>query len=157
MNIFYLDTDYKSIPSMMIDRHVVKMVLETAQLLCSAHKSAPYKITHYNHPCSVWVRKSRNNYLWLCEYGLELCKEYTYRYGKVHKSESILNWCKNNIPSLPDYAFCEPPKAMGEEFKLNSTVESYRNYYKKSKMYNKLGKIMATWTKRKEPVWWNEY
>lgn len=88
MNIFLLDYDVKKCAQSHVDKHVVKMILETAQLLCGAHHvigttdNIPYKLSHKNHPCSIWVRESLTNYLYLCELGLELCYEYTYRYGK---------------------------------------------------------------------------
>lgn len=91
MNIFVLDYCPVKSAQMQCDRHVVKMPLETAQLLCSAYPNdnAPYKRTHYNHPCSIWARKSENNYLWPIEHGLALCLEYNFRYGKNHKSREV--------------------------------------------------------------------
>ena len=65
MNIFVLDNDPFKAAEYQCDKHVVKMVLETAQLLCSAHETAPYKRTHYNHPCAIWTRSSLSNYMWL--------------------------------------------------------------------------------------------
>ena len=79
------------------------MILESSQLLCGVHwlsgSEAPYKLSHRNHPCSIWTRKSLSNYLWLCELGLELCNEYTRRYGKTHKTKQILEWCLDNKPT----------------------------------------------------------
>jgi len=84
MNIFVLDTNQEKNPEYHCDKHVVKMIVETAQLLCSAHwmsgGSATYRKTHVNHPCAVWARKTKSNYLWLCNHGLALCNEYTKRY-----------------------------------------------------------------------------
>lgn len=103
MNIFYLDSDYKKIPLYMIDKHIVKMIVETSQLLCSCHYlsnsklNIPYKLTHKNHPCVLWVYKSLSNYIWLCKLGLEICKEYTYRYDKIHKSQTVIEWCIDNL------------------------------------------------------------
>lgn len=94
MNIFYLDSNPTLCAKYHNDKHVVKMILETAQLLCGVHwvtgKEAPYKLSHKNHPCSIWVRSSLENYLWLCELGLELCDEYTYRYGKKQDRKSVV-------------------------------------------------------------------
>ena len=116
MNIFVLDWDVKKCATYHNDKHVVKMILETAQLLCGSHWStgseAPYKLSHKNHPCSIWVRQDLNNYLWLCELGLELCKEYSYRYGKRHKTQEIIEWCVCNKPNIPDVDFTMPPKAI---------------------------------------------
>ena len=97
MNIFFLDYDTAKCAKYHCDKHVVKMVLETAQLLCGVHhmcdnvkNQAPYKLSHKNHPCAIWTRESLSNYLYLCDLGLELCKEYTYLYGKRHKSQDVI-------------------------------------------------------------------
>ncbi len=90
MNIFVLDVDPVAAATMLCDQHVVKMTLETAQLLCSAHNKAPYKRTHYNHPCAVWTRASAANYMWLCSYGITLAKEYTHRFGRCHACEVVI-------------------------------------------------------------------
>jgi hypothetical protein len=151
MNIFFLDFDVKKCAEYHCDKHVVKMILETAQLLCSAHHvtggSAPYKLSHKNHPCSIWTRKSLSNYL--CELGLELSKEYTYRYGKRHKSQDVIEWCLINKPNIPDIGFTEPAMAMPDEYKVKSVVESYRNYY----MGAKSG--FAVWKNREKPFWFD--
>ena len=161
MNIFFLDYDVKKCAKYHVDKHVVKMILETAQLLCgvhhvtahdTAHDTAhvPYKLSHKNHPCSIWSRKSLSNYLYLCELGLELCKEYTYRYGKRHKSQDVIEWCLVNRPNIKDVGFTEPAKAMPDEYKVKSVVESYRNYY----MGAKSG--FAVWKNREKPFWFQE-
>ena len=82
MNIFFLDYDTQKCAQYHCDKHVVKMVLETAQLLCGVHHTTPqvtpqvpYKLSHKNHPCAIWCRESLSNYLYLCDLGLELCKE----------------------------------------------------------------------------------
>jgi hypothetical protein len=110
----------------------------------------PYKLTHKNHPCSIWVRESLSNYLYLCELGLELSKEYTHRYGKRHKSQDVIEWCLTNRVNITDKGFTEPPKAMPDEFKVKDVVQSYRNYYMgpKSKF--------ATWKNRNVPEWYKE-
>ena len=135
MNIFFLDTDVKKCAQDHCDKHCVKMILETAQLLCGVHhvvgtqNQIPYKLSHKNHPCSIWTRESLTNYLYLCELGMELCAEYTSRYGKKHKSEQVIMWCIGNKPNIPDLGFTEPPKAMPDEYKVPDVVQSYRNYY----------------------------
>ena len=92
MNIFFLSLDPAEAARLHCDKHVVKMILESCQLLYCAHwmcgtimPSNAYKKTHPNHPCAKWVRESQANYRWLCRLGLELCGEYTFRYGKHHK------------------------------------------------------------------------
>ena len=153
MNIFFLDEDIKKCAEYHVDKHSTKMCVEYGQILCSVHwvlgKEAPYKLSHKNHPCSIWTRESLSNYLYLCELGLELCKEYTYRYGKRHKSQEVIEWCLINKPNIPDIGFTEPAKAMPDEYKVKSVVESYRNYY----MGAKSG--FAVWKNREKPEWFN--
>ena len=151
MNIFFLDSDPKKCAEYHCDKHVVKMILETAQLLCGAHwvsgNNAPYKLSHKNHPCSIWVRSSLSNYLYLTMIGIELCKEYTHRYGKRHKSREIIEWCIDNKPNIPDIGITDLPKAMPEQFKVKDPIKSYRNYYIGAKA------SFCKWTNRKEPDW----
>jgi hypothetical protein len=116
MNIFFLDFDPKQCCVMHTNKHTIKMILEYIQLLCSAHHicgsmnpefEPPYKLTHKNHPCAKWTRESLSNYKWLVEVTKELCKEYTYRYGKVHKSEreGYVKDLENNFPNIQDIGF----------------------------------------------------
>lgn len=161
MNIFFLDWDTEKCAEYHCDKHVVKMILETAQLLCGTHHvttkyppstdqvndQVPYKLSHKNHPCAIWARESLSNYLYLCELGLELCKEYTYRYGKRHKSQEVIEWCLSNKPNITDKGFTLPPKSMPDEYKVVDVVESYRNYYNGAK------KDFAKWKNRDTPEW----
>ena len=155
MNIFVLDWDVKKCAQYHVDKHVVKMILETAQLLCGVHHltgqvtgQVPYKLSHKNHPCAIWARESMSNYLYLCELGLELCNEYTHRYGKRHKSQDVIEWCVTNKPNICDKEFTEPAKAMPNEYKVDDVVQSYRNYY----MGAKSG--FAVWKMRDIPHWY---
>jgi hypothetical protein len=149
---------------MHVDKHVVKMILESVQLLCSAHHLHPngkelklMKLTHKNHPSAIWTRESLSNYKWLVELTKELCKEYTYRYGKVHKCEKeYLTILEENNPDIPDIGFTTPKQAMPDSYKTSSdkiedVIESYRQYYffEKSNMLN--------WKKRNIPDWLLEY
>jgi hypothetical protein len=151
MNIFYLDKDTQKCAKYHNDKHVVKMILETAQLLCGVHwvtgGEAPYKLSHKNHPCSIWARTNQSNYRWLCELGLELCLEYEKRYGKVHKSRAIILYCYDYIPNIPVGKFFEPPLAMPEEYKESCHVQSYRNYYMGEK------RDFSNWKGRDTPYW----
>jgi hypothetical protein len=153
MNIFVLDLDTKKCAEYHVNCHVVKMCVEYAQLLCGVHwvegGEAPYKLSHRNHPCSIWVRSCVENYVWLCDLGIELCKEYTYRYGKRHKSQDVIEWCMLNIPNIKEIGDITPfPLAMNDECKINGeVVESYRKYYI---MYKK---DFAKWTGREIPLW----
>jgi hypothetical protein len=106
MNIFFLSLSPKEAARLHCDKHVVKMIIETAQMLYSAHwmlnpeglKPTAYKIAHKNNPCSIWVRTSLTNYLWLASLGYWLCKEYNHRYGdhKVHKTAEHILWLFKN-------------------------------------------------------------
>lgn len=156
MNIFVLDPNPIEAAKMQCDKHVVKMILETAQLLCSIYEpgTAPYKRTHYNHPCAIWTRESMDNYYWLVEHGFALCKEYTFRYNKTHKSYHVIEWCsklqnlcdnKIEFQSVGQTPF---PKCMPDDCKSNDVVQSYRKYYREHK------KDIAKWTKRMQPMWW---
>ena len=164
MNIFYLHESPRISAQMQIDKHVVKMVLESAQLLCTCHRvldgehtyklSAAgrrlqtwihpnpameknlYKSQHFNHPCSLWLRESIENYNWLYQHFLELGKEYTARYGKTHlsitKLKNILKQPPKNIPQVP---FTEPKQAILEKYKVKGNpIEGYHNYYVAEKL-----------------------
>ena len=107
-----------------------------------------YKSTHKNHPSAKWVRESKNNYLWLYELFIELCKEYTYRYNKVHLSEIKLKDVLKHPPkNISDNIFTPPPQAMPDKYKSNNPIDAYRNYY-----INEKSKI-AKWTNRNVPTW----
>ena len=154
MNIFVLDRNLVKSAQAHVDKHIVKMPLETAQLLCTARHelgedadTIPYRKTHANHPCSKWVRESLSNYIWLCRFGLELCKEYTYRYGKTHKCQAVINDCLNKIPNIEREDKTEHAQAMDEEYRLSDPVLAYRNYYNKAKSH------LHSWKNRPVPVW----
>lgn len=136
MNIFALDYDPIRAAEYQCDQHVVKMTLESAQLLCSQYTQAPYKRSFYNHPCSKWTRHNLANFLWLCKHALALSKEYEKRYHKVHKSLSAIKWCiinykQLNLPILPLTPFV---LAMPDDCKTSDPVDSYRSYYLKYKL-----------------------
>lgn len=156
MNIFILDTDVTKCAEYHVDKHTIKMILETTQLLNNAliknnsNYIQVYRQTHKNHPASLWAGESKDNFDWLLNLGLALCNEYTYRYGKIHKCQSILedfdlaNY-KLKIPSIGLTPFV---KCMPDQYKVEDTVQSYRNYYRGDKAY------IAKWTKRDIPDWW---
>lgn len=151
MNIFFLHRQPRLASRYHCDKHIVKMPLETAQMLCTAHwatgKKAPYKATHKNHPCNVWLCQSVENYIWLSKLGKELCTEYTYRYGRVHACEKIIDWCIENIPSLPKIQMTSPALAMPDYCKTEDPVQSYRIYYILDKGH------LHNWSKRQTPNW----
>lgn len=148
MNIFVLDNDPFKAAEYQCDKHVVKMVLETAQLLCSAHETAPYKRTHYNHPCAIWTRSSLANYMWLCEHGLGLAREYAFRYNKVHKSTEVIEWARLNMPNILNLGLLPFAQAMPDKYKNPDAVTAYRNYYMNEKAR------LATWKYSNAPAWY---
>jgi hypothetical protein len=157
------------------------MILEYAQLLSTAHRVLDgdmvigvsktgrkqtryvlpdsrepmlYTATHVNHPSAIWVRKSFHNYEWLHRLLHNLCKEYTHRYGKIHKVERIdllkaLRATPNKLKlSRNDTTFTEPPPAMPDIYKVDDIVQSYHNYYNYDKSR------FAKWTNRNPPDWY---
>jgi hypothetical protein len=140
MNIFYINEDPIVAARELLDDHVRKMQIESAQMLCFAHyaygNQPPYKNSkpHFNHPCSKWIRQSIQHYIWLLEHGLAICDEFELRYGKEHATKKVLIWLKENKPPIPDNGFKDPPKCMDENFKKDDTVKSYHNFYIKDKI-----------------------
>jgi hypothetical protein len=177
MNIFFVDKNPSVAAQALVDKHVVKMILESCQLLSTAHRvldghkltiiksDSPrkshiwtlnderndvlYAATHINHPSSIWVRQSNLHYTWLYWHLVELCNEYTYRYKKKHKCEKLL------IPllSLPDSIpltdnLVQPPPAMDDKYVISQdSVINYRNYYKVGKAH------IHSWRARNPPEW----
>ena len=159
MNIFVLDKDVEKAAKWHGDRHGVKMPLETAQMLCTARhelgeapERIPYRKAYVNHPCTIWARESYANYQWLCNMGIELCKEYTYRYGKVHKCQAVIESFIENTPDPKVFThleLTEYAQAMDEEYKLSDPVLAYRKYYKLGKAH------LHDWKYRDVPEWIN--
>lgn len=146
MNIFYVHNCPTTAATMLCDKHVVKMILETAQLLSTAHRVLDgderaddlglYRATHKNHPSAVWVRKGALNYIWTARHLAALCREYTLRYDKTHKTERLLvglSMLPYNIPR--DVGRSEPPACMPDQYKRACTVTAYRLYYVAEKAY----------------------
>ena len=154
MNIFVLSLEPKEAAQWHMDRHVVKMPLESAQMLCTAlyHHgySSPYKPAHKNHPCTLWAAKSRSNFIWLCRLGLELCEEYTFRYKKEHKSGEVISFCKDMRILIPDGPLTSFAQAMPDEYKDACPLKAYREYYRKGKSH------LASWRDREEPWWYKD-
>ena len=156
MNIFRVDNDPVKSAQMLCDKHIVKMPLETAQMLCSVwHRYnfghlVKYKEAYKNHPCTRWAGDSKENYRWLVKHGLELCEEYTRRYDKEHKCHRVI-WSIAVAPSfILDDKATPQPQCMPDEYKvLDNAVQAYKNYYIGAK-----SKI-AQWNKsRGVPAWY---
>lgn len=159
MNIFALDNDTKKCAQYHVDKHVVKMILESAQLLSTACKlngvDYGYKATHTKHPSNLWLLESFQNVLWLKEMSLHLCDEFTFRYDKEHKSKTIIeniplkeleqSYIKQNIPTNHLTKF---RLAMPDKYKCEDPIKSYRDYY----VYEK--NKFASWKRREVPEWW---
>lgn len=153
MNIFVLSENAVEAAMMQCDQHVVKMPLESAQLLCTAFEDgvAPYRWTHYRHPCGVWTRSSRENFLWLVTHALALADEYSFRYGKEHKSREVIIWCQEHMDQLrfPVVELTPFAIAMPDQYKCGDAVASYRNFYLQDKSR------FARWTRgRPAPDWY---
>ena len=163
MNIFYLDRNSKIAAQMHCDKHVVKMILESAQMLSSAHrfldsdlyanKVGLYKMAHKNHPSTVWVRSSVENYMWLYDHMIALMNEYTYRYDKHHATEKMIEPLKKPPIMLLETLrkeFTSPPQCMPDYCKGVDTVSAYQTYYILEKS------DFATWKRRAKPEWMDE-
>lgn len=177
MNIFFLHNHPTICATMHNDKHCVKMILESAQMLSTAHRildgkliidnsnnrikkmyllskeyeNVIYKPTHINHPCNVWLRQSIINYRWLYSLFISLCDEYTFRYGKIHKCDTLLRDVLINPPkNIPHVDFTQPALAMPDQYKCDSYIDSYRRYYIHEK-----AKI-STWKKRSAPDWYTK-
>ena len=160
MNIFYLDRDPEIAAQMHCNKHVVKMILESAQMLSTAHRvldgdriadsKGMYKMAHKNHPCTIWARSNSENYEWLWNLYDNLMKEYTYRYGKHHASERLIHALWELPRNRPHGDFTDPPQCMPDYCKGDDTVSAYQTYY----ILEKSG--FAAWKRRGEPLWWKE-
>jgi hypothetical protein len=160
MNIFILDENPRQCAIYHNDRHVVKMILESTQMLHhsyydTAHsfdgfpRDSPYRVTHKNHPCSRWSVESLDNWSWLLSLALNLCDEFKFRFHKEHACEIILSWMARNPPDIPARGITPFALAIPEHLKSNNAVISYRRYYQEEK------KHLAKWTGRDTPSWFS--
>ena len=159
MNIFYFDECPVKSAEAQPDKMLVKMPLETAQMLCTAHRVLDgddyadsvglYKEAYKNHPCTVWARQSRGNYEWLYVHFLALGMEYTYRYGKEHASITKLAKPLMEFPkNIHQGDMTSLAQAMPEEYKHKDPIVAYRRYVINEKHY-------AKWEQnRAKPTWW---
>lgn len=180
MNIFILDKDPEIAAQLQCDKHVVKMIVESAQMLSTAHRvldGTPskkpsksgktmvthweledyeadliyYKAVHVNHPCSIWCRETETNYRWLWQHLFALTQEYHHRYGKFHKTENV-QWPLQSPPSnIPKGGLTQFPLAM----KSNPECMFPDNPVKSYRMFyqTKQSRFKMAWTKRPIPDW----
>jgi hypothetical protein len=159
VNIFFLDENPYEAAQMQCDKHVVKMILESAQLLATAHRIIDgdplpdhrqelfYKATHKNHPSAKWARESVQNYIWLVDHFDGLLKEYTHRYSKQHACTRMLYDIQSPPKDLTQWDWTTPPSCMPDECKIGSYVDNYREYYRRHKQH------IHKWTNREPPNW----
>jgi len=174
MNLFYLHKDPVQSAEMHCDKHVVKMIIEYAQMLSTAHRMLDgkqytdassgrriqrwrldnsnmdgvlYKASHINHPSTRWVRENAIQYQYAYDMFTALCDEYTYRYGKVHLTDTKLRDLLNEVPNnITLGSYSEPPQCMPEDVKVqNDSISAYHKYYANYK------KDFAVWTDRPVP------
>lgn len=176
MNIFYLDPSPKTCAQMHLDKHVVKMIIEYAQLMSTAHRVLDgeqyidktannrsikrwrlhddredrlMKASHINHPSGVWVRDNTENYMWLFAMWHYLCEEYTFRYGKQHACSRLKNDLAIAPFNMKNGQFYAPTPAMPDDCKIpGDSLSSYHKYYIERKSH------FARWTKREVPYWY---
>lgn len=176
MNIFVLSKSPVYSAQMQCNKHIVKMVLESAQMLSTAHRMLDgvlhvndkgkgkyimedqskedllYKVTHPNHPCSIWTRESIVNYMWHYQHFVALCDEYTYRYNKKHATDAKLRDLLFEVPHNINRTKGLTPwaQAMPENFRNESVTQAYRSYYRGKKV-----DFDMKWTRRPQPEWFN--
>jgi hypothetical protein len=165
MNIFFLHRCPRKAARYAVDKHVVKMLLETCQLLYTCHhatgstalSTAPFRkgttVRGYlklnpNHPCGKWLRQSSVHYLWLSSYGIALLAEYEHRYKGSHACAEHIRWLHRNPPPLlANHGWATPALAMPDAYKSGDPVASYRRYYLGDKQH------ILKWTGRHVPHW----
>jgi hypothetical protein len=178
MNIFAVSSNPKEAAEMLCDKHIVKMPIESAQMLSTTHRfldgtetvaiaingrryktwthpsdalgSPLYRSTMINHPCTIWTRETIENYLWHAQHAMELCREYTRRYDRIHGSQKVIEWCVKNIPTNITSGDLTPfAQAMPDEYKdSTNSVNAYRQYYIGAKF------TFAKWKSGFVPDWW---
>lgn len=159
MNIFVTDHDPVVSAQNLCDRHVPKMVLESAQMLSNAfHFSemgheAPFRALVVNHPCSKWVLRSKENYLWLLEHSIEISDEYSKRFKKTHACLKALRKCEDNLHKFKfnDNGLTEYVQVMPKIYRNSDVIIAYRSYIKS-------GKLFAKWDKGTvKPSWFDSH
>lgn len=154
MNIFCTDRDAGLSASYLDDKRVIKMVLETAQLLSSAIRShginEGYRISHLNHPCAKWTRASRQHFLWLVEHGKALNRTYYKAYGKTHQAVYVIDECLEYASVIPDNGWTDWPNCTDDKVSDIPITDLYRNYM--NRKWNN-DDFVVTWKNRPIPEW----
>ena len=179
MNIFILDNDPVIAAQMQCDKHVPKMVVESAQMLSTVHRmhdgkmerrlsssgkvrvqywkleddreNVLYKACHFNHPSTIWTRESIENYMWHYNHFAALCDEYTYRYGKLHATDAKLREPLSKVPN-------NMPKTKMTKFKLAMKSNPECIFEDPIQSYRafyqtKQHRFKMVWSKREVPGW----
>ena len=184
MNVFVLDKDPVIAAIQQCDKHIVKMIVESAQMLSTTHRMLDgvrvrkpsksgkttvnhyilpehphenilHKAVHFNHPCTVWTRESLENYEWHYRHFVALCDEYRYRYGKIHLSDTLLRDVLKTPPkNIPQKGLTQFPLAM----KSNPECMFPDNPVKSYQLFyqTKQKRFSMVWTKRKIPKWFKK-
>ena len=160
MNIFYLDEDVMKISRMLCDKHSIKMVLESAQMMSTAHRTLDgdeyanrvglYQTVHKNHPSTIWTRTTSGNYAWHFALFSAMLAEYQFRYEKLHKCKVLLTLLEQEPQNIPRGDFSPPPQCMPKKYKSDNTVRAYRNFYVGEKAR------FASWKNRAVPDWFSK-
>jgi hypothetical protein len=153
VNIFYFSRNVTTCARQHCDQHVVKMLLEYTQMLsCACRVSGldvGYRVTHRNHPVNVWLRASIEHWRWLRRLEEALHGEWQWRFGhppeKHHPSYDVATGLPD--PPLPEAGWDAPPQCMPDEYKRRTTIQGYREFYRRAKA------AFATWTRRTPPRW----
>lgn len=166
MNIFVTNKNPHRAAMNLCDQHLNKMLLETAQLLCTAgrirdgreHEVFAYKSTHLNHPCTLWATGNLE-YQWLLAHGVAMDIEYTYRTGKLHRSALVIRDIyevfgfnghdaaeRENIELI----FCGPANIEGNDVPARYR-QLLRNKY--TEWASRARPLVARYTKRRPPAW----
>jgi hypothetical protein len=162
MNIFAIEgnnnkIDWVKSAQSQDNYRVVKMILESTQMLCCAineqanNQITPYRSTHKNHPSTKWVRQSSANFEALVEHTIAMLDEYTERFGKIHKCYYVLEKCLDIYDSrlFPQQSATRLPLAMPYEFQSDDIIESYRKFY--------ASKPRMRYPENKIPSWFIKY
>lgn len=155
MNIFTLDQCPITSAKALCDKHVVKMTLESAQILCTVASKqghpTPYKPTHAHHPCTIWAGASLANWIWLMRHAVALCQEYYYRYSKRHKSTDVILELATTPLQFESNAPTPFAQAIPDTYRVEDPIIAYRAYYLAEKSR------FAKWDKGRNPPYWWRY